>query len=58
VHLEGLLIVLVRMNRHGVNRTRFDNDAVDGLESLKRAAAVDVLALVIPLFSIAAQVTA
>jgi hypothetical protein len=58
VHLEGLLIVSVWVDRYGMNCTRFNNDALDGLKGFERTAAIDILALVIALFGIATQITA
>jgi len=57
VHLQRLLLMFVGMQLHGVNRPRLNNDVSNGLMCFECAAAINILTLVITLFSIEAQVT-
>jgi len=57
VHLEGLLTVFVRVNRHSVNGSRLDNNAAQRLMSFKRATAIDILTLVITFLRGLAKIT-
>ena len=50
--------MFIRMQLHGVNRPRLNNDVSNRLMSFKRATAINILTLVITLFGIEAQVTA
>jgi hypothetical protein len=57
VHLEGLLLMLIWMQLNGMNCSWFNNDVSDRLMSFERAAAINILALVITFFGVDAQVT-
>jgi len=49
--------MLIWMQLNGMNCSRFNNDVSDGLMSFERAAAINILALVITFFGVDAQVT-
>ena len=57
MHLEKLLLMLVRVQLNGMNGSRFNNDVSDRLMGFKRATAINVLTLVITFFGVGAQVT-
>jgi hypothetical protein len=58
VHLKRLLTMFIRMELHGMYRSRFNNNVSNRLMGFKRAAAIDILTLMITLFGIGAEVTA
>jgi hypothetical protein len=57
VHLERLLLMLIRVQLNSMNRPRLNNDVSDRLMGFKRATAVNILTLVIAFFGIDTQVT-
>jgi hypothetical protein len=58
VHLQRLLAMFIRMEQHSMNRSWLNNNVGDRFMSFERAAAIDILTLVITLFGIGAEVTA
>jgi hypothetical protein len=58
VHLEGLLLMFVRVQLNSMNGPRLNNDVSDRLMGFKRATAIYILTLMIAFFGIDAQVTA
>jgi len=50
--------MFIRMQQHGMNRSWLNNNVGDCFMSFERAAAIDILTLVITLFGISAEVTA
>jgi hypothetical protein len=58
VHLKGLLLIFIWVKLNGVNRARLYDNVSNGLMSFERTAAINILTLVITLFSVEAQVTA
>lgn len=58
MHREGLLLMFIWMQLNGVNCTRLHNNVSKRLMGFERAAAINILALVITLFCVRAQVTA
>lgn len=57
VHLEGLLLMYIWMQRNRVNGSWLNDDVSNGLMCFKRATAIDILTLVIAFFGVNAQVT-
>ena len=58
MHLEGLLLILIRMQLNGMNCSWFNDDFRNRLMSFKRATAINILTLVITLFGVETKVTA
>lgn len=58
MHLQRLLLMLIRMQLNRVDGAWFNNDVGDRFMRFERTAAIDILTLVVTFFSIDAQITA
>jgi len=58
VHLERLLLMFIWVQLNGMNCSRFNNDVSNRFMCFECTTAINILTLVITLFSVEAQVTA